>query len=155
MFKVGDVVIGKILTPYSYTTDKAVMDVTRVEPHRIWVRIKEHADYPREIGCEYDVDPDYFELAEPPEDDKAIVKLIDRSLENVLLERLPTNVPSLPYEIRWTTDGLQIGCQKIEVKDALLIAKHIQEVYGEQNERGMAQPKIVFNMWQRVFAHRN
>jgi len=62
-FKVGDIIKGKPLNPYSITTEKATMRVLSIdEDDEMRVRLQSHTAKPQDIGSIYTVSEKHFVL---------------------------------------------------------------------------------------------
>jgi len=57
LFKVGDIIIGKPNSNYSYTNKDGTMEVVKIyNNEQMRVKIIDHKVYDSQIGAEYDVD---------------------------------------------------------------------------------------------------
>ena len=64
-FKVGDLVTGKLLSPYGITNEDSICEILSIsEPFfdDMRVRLVSHKDYKEELGEEYNVRSCYFNL---------------------------------------------------------------------------------------------
>ena len=60
-----------------------------------------------------------------------LINLQSLLLNEMIKTRLPKKIPTLEFELEWYKDKLVVGCQAISRKDALALAKAINDFWGK------------------------